>query len=303
MKRHRWLLWAVAALALAGCSLARPEAAGEAEGDRWVGLYVVPSRGEFIDFYANPYLEEYGSTQVDTEELGTLAFPQEVLFAVEDEAGNYVFPGFEEGYSLFTLDQTDEQGHVTCIVSNMAPSGEGAQVLYADEGETVTLGGTIYCGESVENIRWRFFRVYQTEDGRPYLNGHGDSTNGTMATTVTETSSKTENGRTVTDTVKVSVAIEETQRLEKLVVTQFDGGHNALRSDDLALRTELPEVYCEAGAVWVLVEEIGPGGAVRTVYNVPAEGEEPVSHQVVLLNEEGWGELAYLQIHGVGKTR
>ena len=98
MKRSKWLAAALAVLLLAGCSLAQPEKA-EQQGDRWVGFYVVPSQGYESDFYDNPNLEEYGSFQAETDQFGTLAFPQKVLFAVEDEAGNYTFPGLDTASS------------------------------------------------------------------------------------------------------------------------------------------------------------------------------------------------------------
>ena len=77
-------------------------------------------------------------------------------------------------------------------------------------------------------------------------------------------------------------------------------GYISLRRDELDLGEDLPEIRCEAGAAWVLVEEAGPEETVRTAYNVPREGEEPIAHGLVLLDGEGLGHLEDLFIGGNG---
>ena len=295
MKRSKWLAAALAVLLLAGCSLAQPEKA-EQQGDRWVGFYVVPSQGYESDFYDNPNLEEYGS----------------FLFAVEDEAGNYTFPGLEKGYSLFVyreygVGEPDHKGrnYAMGIVSNMGPGEEGPQYKYTDEGISETASGTVYFGpppgvtdwdELTSGIIWRYYNVYQTQEGRIYLNGHGDSVNGAMSKTQTETRKTSLDGKTVQEeTVSITVAIKTVPRLERLVATQFDENNAILQSDDLNLQNDRPELRCLPETAWVLVEEFTSGGTERTVYN-PPEGEDPVSHEYVLLDEEGLGSMAYLNI-------
>lgn len=311
MKRSKCLLLALAALLLAGCSLARAEAHPEAR-DRWVGFYVVPSRNGRNDFYDNPHLEEYGSFEADTEEFGTLRFPQDVLFAVKDEVGNYTFPGMETGYSLFYVDETHDGNHCTAFVSNMGPHDDGAALSYKDEGSSITFSGTVCFGPPLgvtawdpytSGTIWRYYNVYQTPEGRVYLNGNGDSTNGPMTKTQTETRASRENGETVQEeTLSVTVAVEAVSRLERLVVTQFDSSNQIVRSEDLSLREDRTEVRCQPETAWVLVEEIGPEGTERTVYD-PPEDEDPVSHDYVLLDDDGYGCLACLNIYGNQSAR
>ncbi len=313
MKKNKWLLWALAVLLLAGCSLARPEAAAE-NGDRWIGFYVVPSQG-YVDHLAdNPYVEEYGAFSAETDRLGTLSFPQEALFAVKDEVGNYTFPGIEKGYDLFIYREYDPEhpgyqgrNYSVGVSSNMAPGEETTHFSYTDEGVFEIASGVIYCGPPLGadadwnahtdgNTYWRYYNVYQTGDGRIYLNGDGDSVNGLMSKTQTVTNTRTENGKTYAETIQISVALESAQRIERLTVTQFDEANTAVRSDDLALRGDLPEIRCGAETAWVLVEEYGGGETVRTAYNTPEKDGEPISHQIILLDEEGYGSLAYLHI-------
>lgn len=311
MKRSKWLAAALAALLLAGCSLARPEKAAE-QGDRWVGVYVVPSGRD--GFYDNPSLEEYGSAQVETDQFGTLTFPQEVLFAVEDEAGGYTFPGLEKGYSLFVYreygnGEPDHKGldYAIGIASNMAPGEENPQISYTDEGVSETASGTIYYGpplgvtdwDAYENRGvWTAYRVFQTAEGRLYLDGSGNSYSG-GGSSFTETRSYTyaKNGETVKeDTVTVSVSLQAISRLEKLIVTQFDENNAVLQSDDLNLQNDRPELRCLPETAWVLVEEVSAEGTERTVYN-PPEGEDPVTHDYLLLDDEGLGHMAYLNLY------
>lgn len=316
MKKSRFLLWILAALLLSGCPLARPEKTA-AQGDRWVGFYVVSSQEGRDSFYDNPNLEEYGSAQVETDQFGTLTFPQEVLFAVEDEVGNYTFPGMEKGYSLFIYREhnngdPDHEGrdYAVGIASNMAPGEENPRFSYTDEGVSETASGIIYYGpplgitdwDDYENRGvWAAYRVFQTTDGRIYLDGSGNSYagggNSGSSFTETRTYTYTENGETVKeDKVAVSVSLQMIPRLEKLIVTQFDENNAILQSDDLNLQNDRPEVRCLSETAWILVEEVTSEGVERTVYN-PPEGEDPATHDYVLLDDEGLGHMAYLNIY------
>ena len=189
----------------------------------------------------------------------------------------------------------------------MAPGEQSSQFNFTDGEVLESTSGTIYFGPPLgapedwdphtNGVIWRCYQVYQTEDGRIYLNGHGNSFNGPMTHTLTESYTSRENGETVQkETVSVTVAVEAVSRLEKLIVTQFDEQNQVLAAQSLPLTEELPPVSWADGAAWALVEEIGPEETRRTLYNVPGEDGDPVSHMVVLLDEEGMGSLAYLEL-------
>lgn len=308
--RHRmqWILPALAALLLAGCSLAQPEAGRKGIGDRAVGFYVVregdPATG--MDFYQNPHLTTYGSDAVDAGAYGTLDIPREVLFARE-EGDRWIFPGLE-GWSLFLYTGTGEDGspYVQCV-SDMTPGEEGVQIKSTDEGTTHIISGVLYSGPPLgtENWSqwdtgtiWTMYRVYQTGDGRIYLDGTGNSVGGDGGFGYSESMEWTswENGRTATDRIEASIKLEAVSRLEKVVVTQFDGENEALRADDLKLGEELPALDWEAGAAWALVEERRGDGVVRTAYTLPGPEEEDVTHRLIWLDEEGVGRPQELTI-------
>lgn len=314
--RRKWTVLALAGLllTLCGCSLARAEAegAGGAFGDRLAGVYLYrwdSTSAANQGFHGNPNLTEYGSSTVELEGYGSFALPDQVLFAREVD-NTYVFPGLEGGYSLFVLEKQEEYGEVTEMVGSMAPGKEGCATKVTDGTREQTLSGVVYFGPPLGQEEgweandagtvWQAFRVYQTEDGRPYLDGGGNMYlgGGSFGFTISDERTVTENGEASTERTEVSVQVEEAQRLEKLAVTQFDEENGVLRRDELDLGEDLPEIRCEAGAAWVLVEEAGPEETVRTAYNVPREGEEPIAHGLVLLDGEGLGHLEDLFIGG-----
>ena len=311
MKKISTLILAALCLVLAGCSLARPEV--ERAEDRFAGFYVVRETWQNTSgvntFWSsdNPLLEEYGSTAVDLGKYGTHAFPDLVLFA-RKEGGNYVFPGLEGGFSLFILHEERSYGSVTEVVSNMAPGVEGAHIKDSEDSYYETISGTIYSGPPLgakdwdpyaDKGVWQVYRVYVTPDGRPYINGEGNGFQGGFSG-YTETNTYTTNtngGKTREETLRVTVSSKTVPRLEKLVVTEFDAGNHILRSQELPLQEDLPDVRCGAETAWVLVEEVSAEGTKRTLYDIPAgDGEQPDSHLVVLLDDEGVGQLAYLDI-------
>lgn len=313
MRRYKWLLVTLAVLLLTGCSLARPEAA-EDSGDRLAGFYLMYMQEDSDRFYNNPYREEYGVSSVKAEQLGTLRFPREVLFAVEDEVGNYTFPGMEGGYSLFMLQKEEEYGAVNAVVSNMFPGEENSAVHVSGEGTSWTISGIVYAGPPLgaENWNeferdgiWMCYRVYQTEDGRVYIAGDGNSFGGSGGFEYHENQTRSTTdweGETAAESIDIYVKVETVDRVDRLVVTQFDENNTVVRSDVLPLRADLPEVTCEAAAEWVLVEEEGAAGVVRTAYNVPEANGDPVSHMLVVLDADGLGRAAYLTLCSPGSS-
>lgn len=310
MKRYSFLPLALSILLLTGCSLARAEDTGAAgQEDRWVGVYVVSEKSRDL-FYDNPNLTEYGSNTLDTGKYGNIVVSRKVLMA-EHDGTNYRFPGMEGGYSLFRVRREEDYGPVTEMVSNMGPADTSSSVNYSDAGTEEYLSGTIYEGppEGVQDwdpidyhTIWTAYRVFQTPEGQVYLDGTGNGYGGGGSSfTETRTYNYASDGEAVKeDKLTVKVTFQVVPRLEKLTVTQFGADNAPIRSDELALREDMPELVCEPDAVWVLVEEVSTDGAVHTAYDLPAEDGDPVSHMVVLLDEDGMGTAVQLEIKAAG---
>lgn len=303
------LLLAAVLTAFTGCSLAQPEQEG-AQEDRWIGLYVVYSPpGTYNDFNSNPNLVEMGTTSLDTGKYGTLAFPREVLLGEEDpDTGDITFPGLT-GYSLFIRHKQEDYGPVTQVVSNMSPSEEGTTINSSDQGTAETASGVIWWGppldaaadwDSYEDTGiWHAYNVYETADGQVYLDGSGNSYSGGgsgMGFSSDATYTYTENGESRTDSVSVSVSVKYTPRLTGLRVVEFAGDNSVVKTTDLPLTEDLPALVPTADTAFLIVEEESGEGVKRTLYTAADFAEEPVYHEVVLLDQEGQGHGVYLTI-------
>lgn len=305
-------LLACTVLALTGCQLARPEVAGP-DQDRFCGFYIMHYNSfeeENQAFYGNPHLTAYGQDSVDVEGIGALPVDRMVLFAQKD-GYDWVFPGLEGGYSLFVYRYTASYGQVTGIQSNMGP-GDGWYTTETDEGKSDAFSGVIYYGPPVgaeadwgepataETAEigpyWQVYRVWETADERIYIDDSGSSYAGKpTGWTFSEdhTYAETLGGGTTRYTVSVKVSIEAAPRLERLTIYQYGADNALLRTGDVPLGAELPELVCAPGTTWVVVEETGPDGTVHTAYDLTGEAR---LHPVVLLDDAGLGTYTTLTI-------
>jgi len=271
---------------------------------------------------------EYGSEQLNLDGFGTVSFAREVLFGQYDkENARYVFPG-KEGFNCFLASVPEEEwpyedqpslmlGQVVtgyrdmqelaltfssdkAIITVGFDNGDPAPYPGEDTDEFRYLHGKVYLGPPLDDTNWNTensdyvftaYQVYQTPDGRVYLDGHGDSFggNGGFGATSTQTDTVTVNGKPATRTIEVGFHIEEVERLTQATVTWFGGDNSplsvrALAPEEIGEGLELPR---PAGAVWALVEEARADGTTdRAVYTLE---EEPVSHGLVLLDSLGLG--------------
>ena len=304
------LLLAAALTALTGCSLAQPEQKTAFE-DRWIGFYVVYNPpGAYNNFSSNPNLVEMGTTSLDTGKYGALTIPQKVLLGEEDpNTGDLTFPGLT-GYSLFIRHKQEDYGPVTQVVSNMSPGEEGTTLNSSDQGTAETASGVIWWGppldapadwdpyESAAGI-WHAYRVYETADGQTvYLDGSGNSYSGggNMGFSEDAAYTYTENGESLTDSVSVSVSVKYTPRLTALRVVEFGDDNTVVNTTDLPLTEDLPALAPTADTAFLIVEEESGEGVKRTLYAAEDWADGVVSHEVVLLDEEGCGHGVYLTI-------
>ena len=312
-KRNILALALTALLALSGCSLARPEgesAGGTGAGERFIGLYMVYSEDGARDaFSSSPNLTELGTETLKAEGLGTFTVPREVLLAQEDGDGDWTFPGME-GFALYCIETERDGWPSSVAVSDMADAY--THVSVTDEGTANSMSGTVYLGPplgapedwSIYDMAgiWTAYRVYQTPEGVPYLDGSGDSFSGGPVGCTAEASwSRTVDGETKSMTVSVEVQVEEAPRLAAVTVYQYGAGGALLGSDSVPLDGTDPQVLWLEGALWAAVEETDIwGNSTRASYDRPGPEEEPASHTFVLLDDRGVGSTTSLMLAEAG---
>lgn len=295
------LLLAALMLTLPGCRLAREPSEQQGENStlaqaRFMGVYVVRE-----DWNAQPdrtHWVEYGSTQIDTD-YGTFDFPTEILIGQYDEDSHTItFPGLE-GRALFAMRGTAEDGHTyDMMISDMC--GGHFHSIVNDAGESYEVSGTLYFGPPIDDPDyypgddprvWHCYNVFQMADGTVYLDGSGDSYSGPggMGATQTATYTTTVNGEAMEYYTKSEVWIEYVERLTVLTVRQYSADGQLLQTTELPVQGELPVVEWLADAAWAVVEELRGGDVIRTAYDRPGEDGNPVSHPVILLDDEGLG--------------
>lgn len=306
-----------AALALTGC-LAQPERTGDGSQDRFIGLYVMgdlpgaPGSAIRGSFYDNPNLTPYGRENLAVEGIGPVSLDREVLFAEQNSAGDYFFPGMEGGCALLLYDYEGEDGRVTATQNDMAPGedGGGTKIKVTDEGEENSISGTVYVGPPLgagddwntwehqqEQVIWTAYRVYQTPDGRVYTDGSGDSYGGPgFSTTTTDTRTETVDGESKTCSLSVTLAVREISRLEAVTLRQFDGSDQLLRTDVVeAGQTEKGmeplSLPLDPGAAYVLATLSSAGGVSgRELHETGQEtGDGGLDLTFYFLDEAGMG--------------
>lgn len=299
------LLLALLMFSLTGCQLAREPSEQENANNalaqaRFMGVYVV--REDPLSFQDRTYWTEYGSYLANTE-FGQLSFANEILIGQYDEATHeFTFPGLE-GHALFAMALTEEGGApYTTTICDMANST--FHVKATDAGTSYEMSGTLYYGPPIDDPDydqweddriWKHYHVYQMEDGTVFMDGIGDFVNGPGTTSITITHTATVNGEEMEYYTKAEVAVEYVERLTALTVRQYDGDGNLLESTELPIEGELPAVSWLPEAQWAVVEELRAGELKRTAYDRPAEGEEAVTHMVILLEDDGMGYVGVIE--------
>lgn len=292
-------LFAWIAASVSGCALAKPEGASQ---DRFAGFYLVASQGYDAHFYDNPNLTTAGEQNIDLGKFGVHGVPRQVLYAGE----NGSFPGLK-GFPLYVLELEEDHGPVTMIVSTMS---EGDNRINVSNGKTEkSLSGKVYMGPPEgagadwsiydSGMIWHALRVFQDNQGRAYLDGSGNSfsSGGTLSEDYTHT--VTGDGEEQSETIRVSVTVEETPRLMEAVLLQYRKDGSLIERESLDLTQSPIEARWHPEASWAVVEEHTQDHARRTAYSRPKAEEDPVYHTLILLDKEGVGHPTELRMEEI----
>ncbi len=281
-RRMLCLVLASAMTLLTGCALAQPvrESAG---ADRWVGYYMIYEPRDAVGSGAGSHR------------------PQGIVWGEWDETtGTITFPDMT-GSALLMFGREDERITVPSV-TEMSPGPGESWVSSSEQGDSFSVSGAVWWGPPLDAPAdwdkqedgggWLPCLVYRTPAGGFYLDADTPSYSFTSGGSVFHQSDYTyrdDDGTLRTDTLSMTVAMEYTPRLTALRVVEFDGDNRPLRTTDLPLSEKLPAVTVGPDTAWVAVEEESAEGVQRTSYSLAEE--EPVVHQVILLDEDGrgWG--------------
>ena len=244
MRRNLLLipLTLVLILALSAISLAQPEPEGY--GDRFVGFHIAADSPE---------------QSIPDYEDGNWSFyaGKRVLWGVKT-GDYYTFPGLE-GKNCF-LEWIYEDGE--SYLSSCSQLADTSLIT----GDKHSITGTLYSSAEI----LRFFRVYQTADGRIYLDGSGNGYSGGAGFSITEDRTWTEHtGSTVTqeETFHIGISVEKPSTVSEVAVKYFNEQDTLLETQMFDGTGDSVELSLPAGTAWALIEEhTVEGEAVRTVY-------------------------------------
>ena len=255
MKKLSILLSLCLALALGGCSMLREEAA-PAEEDRLVGIYVTPEYIDTFDFEA--YFEDNAS-QLLSGGGGEISAEDAEEYSQRIYATNN---GGREGELEFPIWGVPlvcaryGEGEESYVAGTSSPCLEGGSfnMKYADELESCTLSGTIYCPAG-ENVQAYCNHVYQQADGRLYLtSGQGMSSDGagTMSFTLSNETAGPEGERGWA--VDITLDITPKCPTERVCVLLYGEDGELLGREEFAPEAA-PEKIPAGDAAYAVVED------------------------------------------------
>lgn len=278
MKRNIIITTCVLVLAfvfgLTGFSLAQPGAAEAMEKDRLVGVFVTTEYLDLFDFEG--YLSDNigrMATGGDITMDGDSAEYQGRLYAAltdrvltSEDTGEsvttqeYVFEGVE-GISYFCYTISNKNGTYSSVSGGEALSDGHTNISTTDNGEDISLDGTIFVSPTADHTTYYMNPVYQSTDGRIYamsgsgISFSGDSSKGAVfSQTLDATTTVTENGEVNTNSISIKISISVMNPPQRISVLQF-GSDGGIVSREEYLPGALPQkITPEQGCSYIVLE-------------------------------------------------
>lgn len=274
---------------LTGCQLARADAGEENEKsrDRLVGVFVTT---EYLDLFDaeqwlkdNPDLVMKGKNvtvdEADPGYYGRLyaTLVSHTLYDAETgeaagETEKYELEGVD-GILYICATMTDDEGSHISPQSDEGISDGKLSIHTSDEGEAVTMTGTVYVTPAIAGKGIYINPVYQEPDGGVYVvSGHGMTSNYTGeggifsqkyedSVTVAESGKAEQSSR-----ISIEISISITYPPEKLAVTQMDGDNRIVSREEYAAGQTPETIKAQADAEYMIVEThrtVPDGGTVE----------------------------------------
>ncbi len=276
---------------LSGWSLAREDTGENAYEDRLAGVLVTTEYLDLFDFdsYLNDNIGSImnGQTTIDSsaqEYQGRLYATMTTKTRTFEDGTSiqdpeYTFEGLK-GIQHFVVRVPATEGReaYTASQSDEAVTGGHASYNYGDEERSVELKGTVYVAPTLAENTFFFNPVYQTPDGRVYATsgGGGFATNGTniegqlYSQTMSASTTVTENGKAVKDSVSVELSLSVMFAPVKIVILQMDAKSAVLDRAEYDPKDVPKEITAKEGTQYIIVE----------THNKDAEGSLHISRKI-----------------------
>lgn len=314
-----FFLAAIMLSTLTGCQLAREDAGTSNIEDRLIGVFLTTEYLDLFDFegYLNDNIESFSGGEIKID--GPAEKYQGRLYAelrpktlTNQETGKevmteeYIFPGVA-GIPYFSASvpaTTERESYVTSG-SDEAISDGHMNLNYNDQGNSITMDGTVYVSPSLGNTYY-FNPVYQSTDGHVYaIAGSGLSTAGVQgegavySQTLDSTYTTTENGKSITDSISIKVSISFMNPPEKIVVLQMGADSSVVFRTEY-MPGEMPKtIVPEKNTEYIVVETHKTGSNGDAFITRKLYAKEAVSLEAFFYREDGVCVKQWVQINWV----
>lgn len=220
--------------ALTGCQLAKEETYSNSTLDRLVGVFITKEYLNLFDY--DSYIEDNIQQIIDDDKhtinndssqyQGRLYATLETLALSANATPHkeYLFPDVK-GMAYHGATVTNENGEeYIAFTGDKGISNVNNGVSTTDDGEQLSLEGTIYIASTAKDVTLFFNPIYQSADGRVYaISGNGlHISDGQVSTTLKESTTETKDGesKSVSITIKISVDIMDSP--QQIVILEMD---------------------------------------------------------------------------------
>lgn len=204
--------------------------------------------GDQSQYYGRLYAELVDRELVN-ENTGELTYLKE-----------YVFEGVQ-GFMYCVPTVSDDYGEYISSTSDDAITDGHMNYATTDEGESITLTGTIYVSTGTVNRYFYFNPVYQAEDGTVYavtgngMNHGGDLVDGVGSSIeLKENTATIVNGKSVSYSFSVKLDVSFVQPSERIAIVQMSDDNKVLSREEYEPGGVPADIVPVEGAGYVIVE-------------------------------------------------
>ena len=263
---------------LCGCCLAREDAGAVNTPDRLVGALITTEYLDLFDMdaYISDHTDQFlsdGDIMIDSAGYEGRLYadversendPRDVLSAS--------FPG-TDGIYFFSAYTETEDGTGSWSLSGSGVNDQKAAISVTDEGEEITLDGTIYLTPEAAGDSMCLYvnPVYQTDSGEFYaISGQGFGSDDenmegeVFSATLREETTLTNNGKTSSFAAAVTVRLSILREPVRITLFQMDSDHRILQEDSYTPGMLPERLDAEPGTAYILIEteSRAPDGSV-----------------------------------------